>query len=166
MSGLTTLGIFHTIISLVSVVAGIWALVRYRSISPRNLIGQIYIGGTVITCLTGFFIFQHGGFGKPHALGILTMIVLGIALLAGYSNAFGRASRYVETIAYSMTLFFHFIPGITETSTRLPVGAPLVASPDAPELVVVTGVLFVLFVIGAVVQVRQLRRSSGIAARP
>ena len=82
MSGLTTLGIFHTIISLVSVVAGIWALVWYRSISPRNLIGQIYIGGTVITCLTGFFIFQHGGFGKPHALGILTLLVLGLAALA------------------------------------------------------------------------------------
>jgi uncharacterized membrane protein len=165
MQGLTTLGVFHTIISLVAVVAGFLALVRYKSISPRNLIGQVYIVGTVVTCLTGFFIFQHGGFGKPHALGILTMIVLAIALLAGYSTVFGRGSRYVETIAYSMTLFFHFIPGITETSTRLPPGAPLVASPEAPELVVVTGVLFVVFLIGAFVQVRQLRRSTGIAEK-
>ena len=165
MLGLTTLGVFHTIISLVAVVAGFLALVRYKSISPRNPIGQIYIVGTVVTCLTGFFIFQHGGFGKPHALGILTMIVLAIALLAGYSKVFGRGSRYVETIAYSMTLFFHFIPGITETSTRLPPGAPLVASPEAPELVVVTGVLFVVFLIGAVVQVRQERRSTGIVEK-
>jgi hypothetical protein len=65
--------------------------------------------------------------------------------------------RYVETVSYSATLFFHFIPGITETSTRLPPGSPLVANADAPALQLATGVLFVAFLIGATLQVRQLR---------
>jgi hypothetical protein len=42
-------------------------------------------------------------------------------------------------------VFFHF----TETSTRFPRGAPLVATADAPALQVATGVLFVEFLIGA-----------------
>lgn len=157
MLGLTPFGAFHTAISLVAVGAGLVALFRYKDISPRTLSGQIYIGMTIVSCVTGLFIFHHGGFGKPHVLSIVTLLVLGLAAIAGYSNLFGRASRYVETVGYSATFFFHFIPGVTETSTRLPVGAPLVASPDAQELQVVIGGLFIVFVIGAALQVRRLR---------
>jgi uncharacterized membrane protein len=172
MLGLTSLGTFHTAISLVAVIAGFIALIRDKEISPRNLVGRIYVIMTVITCLTGFGIFQHGGFGKPHVLGIVTLVVLGIAAVAGYTHLFGRASRYVETVSYSATFFFHFIPAITETSTRLPLGAPLVANADAPELQAATGVLFVLFLIGATLQVRRLRAAregsigSSIPLRP
>lgn len=90
-------------------------------------------------------------------LGIITLVVLGVAAMAGNSNLFGHASRYVETISYSATFFFHMIPGITETSTRLPPGAPLVDNPDAPALQAAIGVMFVAFLIGATLQVRQLR---------
>jgi uncharacterized membrane protein len=125
MFGLTPLGIFHTSISLVAVIAGLIALLRDKAISPRNRVGRIYILATIITCLTGFGIFQHDGFGKPHALGIVTLVVLGIAWSAGHSTTFGRASPYIETVSYAATFLFHMIPGITETTTRLPLGAPL-----------------------------------------
>ena len=141
---------------LVAVAAGIVSLVRYREISPRNLTGKVYVITTVLTCLTGFGIFQHGGFGKPHALGIITLVVLGVAALAGNTKAFGHASRYVETISYSATFLFHLIPGITETTTRLPLGAPLLSSPEAPDLQVASGVLFVFFLIGAALQARRM----------
>jgi len=154
---LTPLGTFHSAISLIAVVAGVIAFVRDKEISPKNLVGRIYVTTTVITCLTGFGIFQHGGFGKPH--------VLGVAAVAGNSRLFGRASPYVETISYSATFLFHMIPGITETSIRLPLGAPLVANADAPALQVATGVLFAAFLIGATLQVGQLRAKSRLLAR-
>jgi hypothetical protein len=90
-------------------------------------------------------------------LGVLTLVVLVVAAVARYSKVFGGGSPYVETISYSATFFFHLIPSITETSTRLPLGAPLVASQEAPELQVATAALFVLFLIGATLQVLQLR---------
>ena len=71
------------------------------------------------------------------------------------------ASIYVETIAYSLTFFFHLIPGITETSTRLPLGAPLVSSPEAPELQLASAILFLLFLAGATLQVLRLRAANG-----
>jgi len=157
MLGLTPLGIFHTAISLIAVATGFVALIRDRRISPRNLLGQIYVAATIVTCVTGFGIFQHGGFGKPHMLGIVTLVVLGIAAVAGYWKAFGRASPYVETVSYSATFLFHLIPGITETTTRLPPGAPLLPNADAPQLQVASGILFILFLIGAALQVRGMR---------
>jgi hypothetical protein len=132
----------------------------------RQTVGKVYVYTTILTCLTGFGIFQHGGFGKPHALGVLTLLVLAIAALAGKSNLFGRASRYVETIGYSLTFFFHFIPAMTETSTRLPAGAPLLPNADAPELQVATGILFVVFLAGATLQFRRLRAAGPVTTAP
>ena len=158
MLGLTTLGIIHTAISLVALASGIIALIRYKEIPAKLFIGKLYIWTTVLTCLTGFPIMQHGGFGAPHALGVITLIVLIIAAVAGKTTVFGGASRYVETISYSATFFFHWIPTIVETSTRLPVGSPWVSDREGPEIQAATGVVFLLFVIGVTLQVMRLRK--------
>jgi len=159
--GLTQLGVLHTIVSLIAVAAGLAALIRDGRIGMNNTVGKVYVWATVITCLTGFGIFQHGGFGKPHVLGIVTLVTLGIAALAARTALFDRLSPYVETVSYSATFLFHMIPGVTETTTRLPLGAPLLPNADAPELQVAAGVLFVLFLIGATLQVLHLRGKLG-----
>ena len=156
MLGLTPLGAIHTAISLVAVGAGLIAFVRDKGINPANTLGQVYIWTTVLTCLTGFGIFERGGFGKPHALGVLTLLVLGLAWL-GDQRKFGARSLQVATVSYSLTFFFHMIPAATETSTRLPYGAPWLASHEAPELKAITGVIFLLFLAGVTVQLRRLK---------
>ncbi|MDM0069603.1 hypothetical protein [Variovorax sp. J31P207] len=156
MLGLTPLGTIHTAISLMALASGVLALVRHLEISPATGLGRVYVWSTVLTCLTGFGIFQHGGFGQPHALGVVTLFVLGLAGLATRRRVFGDASPYVATIGYSATLFFHMIPGLTETFTRLPLGAPLFSGPEDPALQKTVGICFVLFVAGAILQVRRL----------
>ncbi len=81
--------------------------------------------------------------------------MLAIAAVAGYTRFYGRASRYIETVSYSLTFFFHLIPTIAEGSTRLPPGAPLLPNADAPELQAATAAMFVVFLIGATLQVRR-----------
>src|SRR5471032_1791133 len=125
MFGLTQLGIVHTLISLVAVVAGLACFIKAGRIDPTATAGRVYIVTTILTCVTGFGIFAHGGFGKPHVLGILTLLVLGVAWLARSDRVFGRSSAAVEVVSFSLTFFFHMIPGITETTTRLPLGSPL-----------------------------------------
>ena len=158
MFGLTTLGIIHTIISLAAVAAGAIPLIRDGKISWDNSIGKLYVITTVLVCLTGFGIFQHGGFGKPHALGVITLVVLAVVFMAqSNNNLFGSLSPYVVTIGYSTTFFFHLVPAITETATRLPHDAPLASSPDDPSIQMAIGICFVLFIIAATLQVRKMR---------
>ena len=157
MFGLTPLGIIHTLTSLVAVAAGILAFVRYGRITMGQRAGQVYVWATVLTCFTGFCIFQHGGFGKAHMLGILTLLVMGVALVAERTRLFRRVSPYIETVAYSLTFFFHMVPGITETSTRLPPGAPWVANAETPILQTAAAAMFAVFLAGAAWQVRRLR---------
>ena len=158
MFGLTSLGIFHTAISLLAAMAGAIALIRDGKISWDNNRGKVYVVATIVVCLTGFGIFQHGGFGKPHTLGVITLVMLAVVFMAQTNdNLFGSLSPYVVTVGYSMTFFFHIVPGITETATRLPLDAPLASSPDDPNIQMAVGICFVLLVIGATIQVRKLR---------
>ena len=157
MLGLTSLGIVHTAISLVALGAGFVALFRHLEISPRTGVGKFYIYATIVTCLTGFPIMQHGGFGKPHALGVITLIVIAGAALAGRGKFGGRLAPYLEVVGYSATMFFHFIPAVNETFTRLPVGAPLATSDTDPIVQGFVGTFFLLFLIGATLQVLRMR---------
>ena len=157
MFGLTTLGVVHTALSLVAVGAGVVELVRHGAISPARRTGRIFVYATVLTCVTGFGFFQHGGFGKPHALCVITLVVLVVAALAPRMSWFGRAAPYVETLLYTLTFFFHMVPGITESLTRLPNGKPLASGPDDPLVLRWVGVSLVLFVVGAALQVVALR---------
>ena len=157
MIGLTPLGILHTAIGIVAVAAGLIAFFRHKEISPHTRSGKTYLWATVLTCLTSFGIFQHGGFGVPHALGVLTLFVLGVATMADRGSLFGRFSPYVVTVSYSLTFFFHMIPGMTETFTRLPLGSPLFHSPEDPALQTTVSVFFLIFLVGAALQVRRLQ---------
>lgn len=165
MPGLTNLGVVHTAISLVAVAAALACFLSYGGISLRTSVGKAYVYLTVLTCLTGFPIMQHGGFGKPHALGVITLIVLAAAAAAGRGKFFGRLSPYVETVAYSLTVFFHMIPAIAEGGTRLPPSDPFLDHPEAPAALALTGFCFFIFLIGATYQVWRLRgRSAAVAA--
>lgn len=157
MLGLTSLGAVHTAISLVAVFSGLISLVRSGQISPLTTIGKVYLWSTILTCITAFGIFQHGGFGKAHWLSVLTLTTIAVAAVAVYSNIFGSASRYIVTLGYSLTFFFHLIPAATETFTRLPAGSPVFSSPEDPSLQKLIGALGVLLVLGWAYQIWKLR---------
>jgi len=157
MFGLTTLGIVHTAISLVALASGFMAIAKEREISLRSGLGRTYVVTTALTALTALGIFQHGGFGPPHGLALLTLLALAVGCTAALTGVFGGWSRYVQAVSFSTTLFFHLVPAFTETLTRLPLGAPVLASAEAPELKTIAGVLLLLLVVGLVLQLRWLR---------
>jgi len=155
--GLTPLGVVHTLLSLVALGAGAWALIRHRRISARQPAGRLYLGTTLLAAATSLGIFQHGGFGPPHALAMLTLLALGTGALAALTPLFGGWSRVVETVSFSSTVLFHLIPGVTESLTRLPPGEPVLPNADAPQFAPIYGVLLALFVVGLLLQLRGLR---------
>lgn len=154
MAGLTTLGAVHTAIALVGFGAGVATLLRDCEIRFGNSTGKFYVLATFIAAASGLFIFNHGGFGPPQVLSLLTILTLLAGMLAATTPVFGKASELVEIICFSTTLLFHLIPAFTESLIRLPVGAPLLTSPEAPEFQAIYGALFVLYGIGLALQLR------------
>ena len=131
MLGITPFGMAHTVISLVAVAAGVVALARLRRDQfPDHARPHLS---------------DHDGPDLPDRLLHLPARRLRQAACTGHTdpagdgyrvsaergNWFGRLSAYVSVVGYSMTLFFHMIPAITETATRVPPSQPLAAGPEA-----------------------------------
>ncbi|HKC68320.1 MAG TPA: hypothetical protein VKG26_08825 [Bacteroidia bacterium] len=60
-------------------------------------------------------------------------------------------------VGFTTTYLFHFVAGIVDTVTRVPVDAPLVTSTADPHLKIVLGIVFLSFISGASWQVVKLR---------
>lgn len=160
---LSPFGLIHTIISLTAVAAGVAELTRHGDIHPSRFWGTVYVAATVGACLTGFGIFRHGGFNEAHMLGVVTLLVLGLAALAGKTRVFGGASRKVEMLGYSITFLFHMIPTFTETLTRLPIGHPIVSDRNGLVPKIAGGVFFLIYLVFARHQLKRLREKDGAA---
>lgn len=158
MLGITPFGLLHTLISLISLIAGLAALVRVGELSSRGALGAAYVGGTIASCVTGLFIFRTGVFNEAHALSIVTLSVLAIAWFAERSARPGSLRRIVAVLSYTLTLFFHFIPTLNETLVRFPLGNPFITGPKDPQLLPLVGGTFVVFIIVMIVQVIRIRR--------
>ena len=163
MLGITPFGLFHTLISLVSLFTGLYALLRFGRIQDRQHSGQVYLWGTVGSCVTGFFIVRHGGFSQAHALGIVTLLALWAGWWLGRNAKPGSWKQVASTLAYTLTVFFHFIPGFNETLVRVPVGNPWISGPEDPKLLALVSATFVVFLVVMAMQVTRIRRGAGQA---
>ncbi len=155
---LSLLGIIHTVISILALFFAVIALIRDGKIDPLNGLGKGYVVLTILTCLTSFGIMKTGHFTPAHALSVLVLLILPIGIYARSIRFFGAAGEKIEIIAMSLTLFFSFIPAVTETLTRLPIAHPIAAAPDAPVVKMSFLVLILVFALLLFYQLYKFRR--------
>lgn len=152
MPEITLLGWFHTIIAIVALVAGFYSLAVHKLITLDKTSGQIYLVCTFIAAATALMIYNQGGFGPAHMLGVLTLL----ALLAGYLvtkiSLFSPIADYFQAFCFSSTLLFHMIPAITDGLLRLPVGDPYLTDIHHPLLKQFYLAFVIIFVIGYTLQ--------------
>ncbi|APR88262.1 hypothetical protein A7982_13611 [Minicystis rosea] len=162
---LSSLGIAHTGISLVPLVAGLYGFARHRAIEPAVRSGRVYLGGLALSVLTSFGLSSTGGFNPGHALGILALLIVTGALLAPRLAFLGRARPYLATFGLSFSFFLLLVPGINETLTRLPPAHPLADGPQSPLVKGVLAAWLVVFVAGYSLQALALRARGRREAR-
>ena len=158
MPDIIPLGWFHTAIGIVALSSGGYALAKYKEITLQSRSGQIYLAATLITAGTALAIFQHGVFGPAHGLAVMTLAALAIGTVAATTQLFGKFSRYLRAVSYSVTLLFHSIPAVTDGLMRLPPGNPVLTSIEDPVLRMSYLGLLVLFLIGVSLQLRWIYR--------
>lgn len=150
--GLSNLGIFHTIIGVIAIVAAIISYVKSGKINLAEPSGKIYFYTTIVTSLTALGIYKHGGFNAGHAGSILIVIFLLIAYFLHVKKRGNNRSRYFENFLMSFTFFLSWLPTVNETFTRVPIGHPLAKDITDPVIGKTLLVILILFVAGAVYQ--------------
>lgn len=150
--GLSNLGIFHTAVGIIAIIAALISFVRFGKINLIHLTGKIYFYGTVITALTALGISRHGGFNPGHVFSILIFILVLIAFLLSAKKKGNNRARYFENFFLSLSFFLSLLPTVNETFTRIPVGHPLAKDITDPVIAKTLLVLLILFVVGSIYQ--------------
>ncbi|SHH66531.1 hypothetical protein [Flavobacterium defluvii] len=150
--GLSALGIFHTLIGIIAIVAAIIAFIRYGKIDLGQLTGKIYFYTTLVTSLTALGISKHGGFNPGHVFSILIIILISGAYYLHLKRKGNRKSRYFENFALSFSFFLSMLPTVNETFTRIPVGHPLAKDITDPVIGKTLLIILLLFILGSVYQ--------------
>jgi len=131
---LSHLGVLHTALSLIPLVAGIYGFIRHRAIDPATRSGKMYLLGLVLSVVTSFTVSSTGGLNPGHAFGVVILLIAFGGVLVPRLGFLGRLRPYLATFALSFTFLLSLVPGINETLTRLPVGHPIAAAPLAPVI--------------------------------
>lgn len=155
--GLSNLGIFHTIIGIIAILAAIISYARYGKINLAHNTGKIYFYGTVITSLTSLGLLKHG-FNPGHVAAIFIMILVVIAYFLHTKRSGNNKSRYFENFLLSFTFLLSWAPTINETLTRVPLGHPLAKGPTDPIISKILLAFLILFVVGSIYQFRKQKK--------
>lgn len=153
---ISTLGAFHTALSLIPVAAGALAFARHGRIDPASGAGKAYLAGMALSILTSFGLSSTGHFNAGHALGLIALFVMAAGVLAPRIRLLGRSAVYLQTLALSFSFMLLLVPGTNETLSRLPVGHPLASGIDSPIVKSALTVLFGLFLLGTAYQMFKL----------
>ncbi|MDF3865747.1 hypothetical protein P3W53_14790 [Pseudomonas denitrificans (nom. rej.)] len=163
---LSTLGIVHTAISLVPLVAGLLAFYQAGRIDPRSPVGRWYVYGMIIGVLTAFGLSSTGGFNAGHAIGILCLIAIAVGSYAQRIRALGGLGEYLETGAMSFSFFLMMIPTLNESLSRLPPSNPIGHGPDSPPVQMAVMVALLVLAVGVLYQFYRIHRRRMPPARP
>ena len=157
---LTPMGVLHTVVGILALVAGFIMLWQHKRMSYRLKSGQVYLLATLITAASSLTIFNHGGFNVAHGLGVLTILAVLAGVVVEKTVLFRSWNKYATNLCYSATVLFHLLPTTTEIMTRFPPDAPLVSSLKDPLLHKTFLVITVVFLIMLIWQMLWLRKQA------
>lgn len=157
---LSPLGILHTVVGIGAVLAVFYLLWQDKQIRIERPLAKFYLLATVLTAATALGIYRHGGFHTAHLLGIVTILAVVAGALGTRVKFLGGWQKYFVALCFSSTVLFHALPTVTEIMTRFPMDEPMVSSLQDPLLQRSFAVIFVLFLVGLVLQMNWLRKQA------
>lgn len=156
--GLSYLGIFHTVIGVVAIIAAFVSLIKRAKIDLGKITGKIYFYCTLVASLTALGLSSVKGVNPGHILALFIVFLILAAYFLYLRKPGNVRARYIENFFLSFSYFLSLIPTVNETFTRVPVGHPLAKGPTDPLIAKTLLVLLFLFIAGSVWQFRKQKR--------
>jgi len=154
--GLAAFTIFHVVLSLVGIVSGL--VVVFGLLTDRRLDGwtALFLATTVATSVTGFFFPVHH-FMPSHGVGIVSLLVLPIAIFARYRRHLAGPWRWIYVVSAMIGLYLNVFVLVVQSFLKLPALKSLAPTQSEPPFKLTQLVVLVVFVVIAVVGVIRFR---------
>jgi hypothetical protein len=142
---LSTFTLFHVIISLAGLGSGF--IVLYGMLNGKRLDGwtAIFLTTTVLTSVTGFM-FPFEKLLPSHILGILSLIVLAVAIWARYGARLAGTWRGTYVITAAIALYFNCFAAVAQSFAKIPALHDLAPTQKEPPFAIAQLLVLAIFV--------------------
>ena len=144
----------HVAISLVGIAAGFAVL--FGLLAGKRLDGwtKLFLITTVATSVTGFF-FPFHGFTPAIGVGIISLVVLAVAIFARYGRNLAGSWRWIYVVTATIALYLNVFVGIVQAFQKVPALKAIAPMQTEPPFAVTQLVVLGLFIlIGIVAAIR------------
>jgi hypothetical protein len=148
--------ILHVAISLIGIVSGL--IVLFGMLGARRLPGwtALFLATTVLTSVTGFM-FPINGLTPAIAVGVISIVILAIALMALYVKHLSGAWRWIYVTTALAALYFNVFVLIVQSFQKVPALQKLAPTQSEPPFSVTQGVVLVAFLVLGTMAARRFR---------
>jgi len=153
---LETFTLVHVVISLVGIGSGL--IVMYGLLTAKRLNGwtALFLLTTVLTSVTGFgFPFDH--LLPSHKVGIISLVVLAIAILARYPLRLAGAWRGIYVVTASIALYLNVFVLVVQSFEKVPALRALAPKQNEPPFLVAQVAVLVIFVVLTIMAAKKFR---------
>src|SRR6266480_7304376 len=149
----------HVLISLIGIFTGL--IVLFGMLAGNGLDGwtKWFLMTTVATSVTGFF-FPFHGFTPAIALGIMSLIVLAVAIFACYPRQLAGHWRWIYIVSAVIALYFNVFVGIVQAYEKIPALKVLAPTQTEPPFKLTQLVVLAIFVLLGIVATITFRNES------
>src|SRR5437870_8951985 len=158
----STFTLVHVLLSLVGIGAGFVVMAGLLTRKRLNGWTALFLVTTVATSVTGFgFPFDH--LLPSHVVGIISLLVLAVAIVARYAFHLARAWRRVYVIAAMTALYLNVFVLVVQLFRRVPALTALAPTQSEPPFALAQLFVLALFVaLTAVAAIRFRNEPAGI----
>jgi hypothetical protein len=156
MFNIKTFTLIHVAISLIAIASGF--IVVFGLIASKRLNGltAFFLATTIATSVTGFG-FPIKGVTPGIVLGVISLVVLAIAVYARYAGRLFGPWRLVYVITAVIALYLNFFVLIVQSFQKVPALAALAPTQSEPPFAVSQIVALVAFVALGFLAARRFR---------
>lgn len=137
---------FHVIVSLVGIIAGLAVLYGWLHSTPMTRMTAIFLAATAVTVVTGFM-FPITAFTPALGVGILTTVLLLVALYALYVRHLSGRWRMTYLITAISSLYFNCFVVVAQSFLKVPSLHALAPNGSEPPFAISQAILLVAFVV-------------------
>ncbi len=162
---LATFTLLHVVISLIQLVSGIVVVAGLLGSRINSGWTSTYLISAILTSVTGFM-FPFSGFLPSHGVGVLSLVLLALMLVALYGFKLSGAWRWVYAVCAVITVYFSAFVTVVQSFLKVPPLHALAPAGSEPPFAITQGVLLVIFIVLGVMAFRAFHPGAGGTARP
>ena len=151
---LATFTFVHVVLSLAGILSGFVVMAGLLTAKRFDGWTAVFLASTIATSVTAFgFPFDH--VLPSHVVGVISLVVLAVAIFARYSRHLAGAWRVIYVVGAVVALYLNVFVLIVQAFLKVPALKAMAPTQSEPPFLITQLVVMALFVVLAIVAVNR-----------